>query len=334
MKSSNKKILLVNKDETQLKLFHRIFYKAGYIVSDFTDFRTAYEKIISNYFDAIIVDVNFNLMEGLDLISKVRKINKNIIIFATVGIADPKVREKVLQYGVDRYFAPPFYREVLVNSIEFAFRQEKITEMKSYGKTDFVAVGIAASTGGPLTLKKIISEMEYTNQASFFIVLHAPAWMLESYTQNLNKETDFDVLLAEDGMKIETGKIYFAPGNFHMVLNRFKTNIRLNQDKPVNFVRPSADPLFKSLATAFGTKSIAVILTGMGYDGTAGAMHIANAGGLVIAQDPDSAVIHSMPLSVINSGLADKIAPVQEIPAVMSESISSLVGKDVKLVGK
>ena len=101
MKSSNKKILLVNKDETQLKLFHRIFYKAGYIVSDFTDFRTAYEKIISNYFDAIIVDVNFNLMEGLDLISKFRKINKNLIIFATVGIADPKVREKVLQYGVD-----------------------------------------------------------------------------------------------------------------------------------------------------------------------------------------------------------------------------------------
>ncbi len=331
MKFSKKKILLVNNDETQLKLLHKIFYKAGYIVSDFSDYRTAYEKIISNYFDAVIVDVNYNLMEGLNLIRKIRNINKKTTIFATVGIADPKVREKVLQYGANRYFAPPFYSDVIVNSMEFAFQQvlkENTTKKKSVGETNFVAVGIAASTGGPLTLMKIFSELKYTKQASFFIVLHAPAWMLESYTERMNKETDFDVLLAKDGIKIEPGKIYFAPGNFHMVINRLNKTISLNQDKPVNFVRPSADPLFKSIASVFGSMSMALVLTGMGHDGTAGAMHISNAGGSVIVQDPDTAVIHAMPLSVINSGLADKIVPLQEIPAAISGSILSIVKKD------
>ena len=136
-----------------------------------------------------------------------------------------------------------------------------------------------------------------------------------------------NVRLGKNGDEIIPGNIFIAPGERHMTLAKGTLQIELTDGEPVNFVKPAADPLFKSIASVFGSMSMALVLTGMGHDGTAGAMHISNAGGSVIVQDPDTAVIHAMPLSVINSGLADKIVPLQEIPAAISGSILSIIKK-------
>ena len=91
--------------------------------------------------------------------------------------------------------------------------------------------------------------------------------------------------------------------------------IRINDDPPENFCRPSADPLFRSAAGIFGAKILATVLTGMGSDGEAGSRQIAEAGGTVIAQDEDTCVVWGMPRAVALAGLCSHVLPLDEIAA-------------------
>ncbi len=324
MNNLRKKILTVSPDKARRRYISHIFYKSGYLIKEVSDYKIAYEELLLDVFDVILVDVSSNIDSGLELINKIRIVNKTIIIFAFVNIGEPEVCNKAMKYGANRYFVPPYYNDILLRSLELEISDiEKKKEIINSGKqkSPFVAVGIVASTGGPLTLEKIISDLEFTDKAVFLIVLHAPAWMLKQYTERINNLTGYNVVLAEHGMKISAGTIYFAPGNYHMKVTPSQ-KIELNQDAPVNFVRPSADPLFKSIAEVFPNASIGVILTGMGHDGTAGAAYISKAGGRIIVQSPDTAVIHAMPLSTINSGLADKIVDVENLPEeIISEAL-------------
>ena len=128
------------------------------------------------------------------------------------------------------------------------------------------------------------------------------------------------VRLAQDGMKIAPGTVYLAPGDVHMVVNPDTLEIALVDDPPENYCRPAADPLFRSIATAFGKRCVAAVFTGMGRDGSIGAGYIAAAGGVVLAQDPKTATIGSMPQSVIDLRLANVVEPLDQMPeAIMLE---------------
>jgi two-component system chemotaxis response regulator CheB len=100
--------------------------------------------------------------------------------------------------------------------------------------------------------------------------------------------------------------------------------IRLNDDPEENYVKPAADPLFRSLARAFGRRTIGVVATGMGRDGTIGAGYLAAAGGLVIAQDPATAILPSMPQSVIDLRIAKIISPLDSLGGVVSGNIKKM----------
>jgi two-component system, chemotaxis family, protein-glutamate methylesterase/glutaminase len=101
-------------------------------------------------------------------------------------------------------------------------------------------------------------------------------------------------------------------------------SLSLNQDPPENFVRPAADPLFRSVAKAFGRDAVAVVLTGMGRDGTIGAGYVASAGGTVLAQDPATAILASMPQSVIDLRIATSVVPLDRMGAAISARIAAL----------
>ncbi len=320
--NTQKKILIVSPDKSRLRYISNILYKSNYSVNEVMDYSIAYQKILLETPDSIFIDVFSNYLSGLELISKIRKVNKSLIIFAFVDIGSPEICNKVMSYGANRYFIPPYYSDVLLKSLELEFSESPERKSRQRASASFVATGIVASTGGPITLENIISKLEFTNKAAFFIVLHAPAWMLENYTERLNQTTKYNVHLAQEGMKIKPGNIYFAPGNFHMIVDSQQI-IKLNQNPPVNFVRPSADPLFESIAKVFKNSSIGVVLTGMGHDGTSGAAHIKKSGGTIIVQSPDSAVIHAMPLAVINAGLADKTVPLDDLHKELIKEIES-----------
>ena len=122
---------------------------------------------------------------------------------------------------------------------------------------------------------------------------------------------------AEHDEPIARGGIYVAPGGRHMRVARGATGpvIALGDDPPINFCRPSVDPLLGSAAQVWGAGSLALILTGMGSDGAGGAAAIAAAGGSVIAQDDATSVVWGMPRAVTLAGLCSAVLPLRQIPA-------------------
>ena len=116
-------------------------------------------------------------------------------------------------------------------------------------------------------------------------------------------------------------RIYLAPGNYHMVVEveGGRKIIRLNQNPPENFCRPSADPMLRSLAKAYGSRLLVMILTGMGKDGQAGAEIAVQAGGVVAAQDEESSVVWGMPGAVATAGLCSAVLPLDRMSSYLYE---------------
>jgi two-component system chemotaxis response regulator CheB len=120
---------------------------------------------------------------------------------------------------------------------------------------------------------------------------------------------------AVDGEVVCSGKIYIAPGGHHMRVVRRdgRAIIALDTAAPVNFCRPAVDPMFSSAAVVWGSKVLALVLTGMGSDGTCGAADIVAAGGGIIAQDEATSVVWGMPGSVAHAGLCSSVLPLDQI---------------------
>jgi two-component system chemotaxis response regulator CheB len=121
---------------------------------------------------------------------------------------------------------------------------------------------------------------------------------------------------AVSGEHIELGVVYVAPPNSHLTVDR-EGAIELSQQPPVHYVRPSADMLFESLATNFRSRAIAVVLTGMGQDGTDGAQAIKLCGGTVLVQDQSSSEFFGMPGAAIKAGLVEHVLPLAQIAGAL-----------------
>ena len=119
-----------------------------------------------------------------------------------------------------------------------------------------------------------------------------------------------------DGQVVEAGRIYLAPGDNHMKIETQGTQkiVRLTKEPPENFCRPSVDPMFRSLAAAYGGAVLGVVLTGMGSDGAKGGKVLVEAGGTVIAQDEASSVVWGMPGAAANAGICASVLPLVKLP--------------------
>ncbi|MFZ4062097.1 MAG: protein-glutamate methylesterase/protein-glutamine glutaminase [Polynucleobacter sp.] len=177
------------------------------------------------------------------------------------------------------------------------------------------AVCIGVSTGGPEALMQLFGAFNAPLSVPVFIVQHMPADFTALLAARLSATGVMTVKEAEEGEIAEIGMVYIAPGGFHMTLSRpgTKTIIHLNTEPPENSCRPAADVLFRAAAQVYGHSLLAVILTGMGYDGLKGSQVIKEKGGQVIAQDEATSVIWGMPGAVAQAGLADGVLPIDQI---------------------
>jgi two-component system, chemotaxis family, protein-glutamate methylesterase/glutaminase len=179
----------------------------------------------------------------------------------------------------------------------------------------FQVLAIAVSTGGPNALTELLSGLPNNLPVPILIVQHMGAEFTPHLADRLNKSTPVRTVEASAGMVLEAGTAYLAPGNFHMVItSKIKPfQIGLNQNPPENSCRPSADPMFRSVAKIFGKHTLSLVLTGMGQDGLVGAQAIKESGGSLIAQDQESCVVWGMPGAVTRAGLVDEILPLNQI---------------------
>jgi two-component system chemotaxis response regulator CheB len=177
---------------------------------------------------------------------------------------------------------------------------------------------IGSSTGGPQALNVLIAEIgDVVQRVPILITQHMPPTFTAVLAEHLSRIAKRPVHEAIDGEEINAGTIYLAPGGKHMkVTRRGGTPVISIEDGPlVNFCKPAVDPMFASAAEVWGNKVLALVLTGMGSDGLAGAKTIVAAGGHVFAQDEATSIVWGMPGQVTNAGLCSAVLPLPEIGA-------------------
>jgi two-component system chemotaxis response regulator CheB len=175
---------------------------------------------------------------------------------------------------------------------------------------------IGASTGGPQALTRLVSGLAaVTESAPVLITQHMPAMFTTILAEHLTRAAARPVREASDGEPVLAGHVYLAPGGRHMKVTRRDGSavIELDDGDPVHYCKPAVDPLFASAAEVWGSWNLALILTGMGSDGTSGAAEIARAGGTVIAQDEATSVVWGMPGSAATAGVCSAVLPLEQI---------------------
>jgi two-component system chemotaxis response regulator CheB len=177
------------------------------------------------------------------------------------------------------------------------------------------AVCIGVSTGGPMALMQIFSQFKMPLPVPVFIVQHMPSSFTTSLAARLTASGVMKVVEPHEGEVAVAGVAYLAPGGLHMVLSKkgTRTHIHLTEDAPENSCRPAADVLFRSAADVYGKDLLAVVLTGMGYDGMRGCQVVRAKHGQVLAQDEETSVIWGMPGAVVKNNLADLVLPIDKI---------------------
>ncbi len=178
-------------------------------------------------------------------------------------------------------------------------------------------VVIGSSTGGPPALVQIFGAFTEAPPCTFLVAQHMPAGFTRGFAERLNRLTPLRVSEATGGEELEPGTALIAPGGCHLELETIGSRIVTRLEPDADFAKyvPSVDRLFASAAKLYGETLLAIVLTGMGDDGREGACQVKAAGGRVIAESEETAVIYGMPKQVVIAGAADQILPLQEIPA-------------------
>ncbi|MCF3942413.1 protein-glutamate methylesterase/protein-glutamine glutaminase [Oceanobacillus alkalisoli] len=195
------------------------------------------------------------------------------------------------------------------------FPQSSMPTRRTAKDNSLIAIG--TSTGGPRALQQVITDLPEDFQTPILIVQHMPPYFTKSLAERLNKLTKLHVKEAMDGDCLQARSIYIAPGDFHMVVEEHGTEyrIKLTKSPPVNNHRPSVDSLFHSIAMLENVNKTAVILTGMGSDGSDGIRQIKKVDkrAFVIAESIESTVIYGMPKAAYETGLVDQVLPLHQI---------------------
>jgi two-component system chemotaxis response regulator CheB len=175
-------------------------------------------------------------------------------------------------------------------------------------------VAAASSTGGPAALQRIFSGLPRNFPLPILVAQHITSGFTSGLAAWLDSVSPLRVKVAQHGETIVPLTVYLAPDDRHLGVDG-SGRVVLSIDAPIGGFRPSATPLFESVARAYGSAAVALILTGMGDDGVAGLQAVRQAGGLVIAQDEGSSIVFGMPGSAIAAGLADVVLPIEAIAA-------------------
>ncbi|MZH03944.1 MAG: chemotaxis protein CheB [Nitrospinae bacterium] len=327
------KILIVDDESKMIQIFRRNLPPEDYILDGAVNGMDALDKLRSNQYQAVVTDWLMPDMNGVQLIKSIRsEFEKPPLIIMITVIDSLQAKENILDIGADYFLPKPVDFMELFNCLKNGLARirqtpKKIKKINSLKKPaqlpPCVAVVLAASTAGCDALRKVFYRLPACN-AAFFVVQHGPFWMHQELTKRIQSNTELNVCLAKNYEKIQPGNIYIAPGDLHLSIKPEFFCTELLNSPMENFVRPSADPLFRSAAEVFGRFVIGVILTGLGMDGTYGAAYVNAAEGIVLAHDPKTAHAPTMPKAIISSGLAHQVVSLEKMQATILQHVENL----------
>jgi len=173
-------------------------------------------------------------------------------------------------------------------------------------------VAVAASTGGPAALQRLLSDLPADFPSPILVVQHIAEGFVDGLAEWLGSGCGLRVKVAADGDPLAPRTVFLAPDGLHLAVGVGR-RVAVVDASPVGGFRPSASFLFESAAARYGPEAGAVVLTGMGCDGAEGLRAVRAAGGYVIAQDAASSVVNGMPQAAVDSGVVDAVLPLEGI---------------------
>jgi len=303
----------------------------------------AVELALKHEPDVITLDVEMPKLNGIEALKLImKKKPTRIIMVSSLTEEGADITLTALQLGAVDFLTKPSgsismtFREVgnvLIEKIrnvvkvdpkKLLLKRHPIrVSLKRPSVTEKVVV-IGSSTGGPRSLDMIIPNLPGDFPYPIIIVQHMPPGFTKSLAMRLDKSSELTVKEAEEGDVLKKGIVYVAPGDHHLGAKYENGIVKLfldNKTGKINNVRPSVDYTLDKMAEIYKNRTIAVILTGMGRDGTKGAFKVKFYGGTVIAEAEETCVVFGMPKSVIDEGYADYILPAYKIPEKLVELV-------------
>ena len=305
--------------------------------------------------DVVVLDIEMPVMDGLTALPKLiaQSPGTKVIMASTLTKQNAEVSLRAMEMGAADYVAKPsavrdmhgastFKRELVdkVRNLAAAARRSGVPRPKmsapvrppprppapvrvalrdwpSVFRPEIIAIG--SSTGGPQALLQVLGHLAGPIRQPIVITQHMPATFTTILAEHINRQCGLTATEGRDGDVLTAGHCYIAPGNFHMTLERRSGGaiIRLNQEPPENFCRPSVDVMLRSVVRVYDRNILTVILTGMGQDGLKGCQLLVQQGGVVMAQDEATSVVWGMPGAVATAGVCSSVLPITEIgPAI------------------
>ncbi len=324
------------------------------VVASAGDGLMALNAIERHDIDVVVLDIEMPRMDGLTALPKLIEARPGvkIVMASTLTLRNAEISIRALELGAHDYVTKPSSRSGLHSAEDFqrelvskvralgqrrrpgrvlgarpvapenrvgpvetaAEREPKITLRPAPTRRPKV-IAIGSSTGGPQALQTVLRSLPPGVQQPILITQHMPATFTKILAQHIAQATGRPCAEGRDGEPVQSGRIYVAPGEYHMQVETTSSGarIRLNQDPPENFCRPAVDVMLRSVAEVYGAATLVVILTGMGSDGLKGSEKVVAAGGAVIAQDEPTSVVWGMPGAVAQGGLCSAVLPLDRI---------------------
>jgi two-component system, chemotaxis family, protein-glutamate methylesterase/glutaminase len=324
------------------------------VAASVADGLMAVNTLARNDIDVVVLDIEMPVMNGLEAIPKLLAVNPNvkIVMSSTLTLNNAEISLQALELGAHDYVPKPTSTREMQGADEF--KRELTEKIKTLGalarrahdraprpandarphvsipsptahapesivlrnaaifRPDILAIG--SSTGGPQALFQVLKHLKGL-PIPIVITQHMPPTFTTILAQHITTQTGVPCAEGVDGQKMEAGKAYLAPGDFHMEVNGMgsESRISLNKNPPENFCRPSVDPMLRSLSHAYGKRLLGCILTGMGGDGAEGGKVVVANGGAMVAQDEATSVVWGMPAAAARAGICSAVLPLDKI---------------------
>jgi two-component system chemotaxis response regulator CheB len=314
--------------------------------------------------DVVTMDIEMPVMNGVDAVKAIRKTHPRlpIVMFSTLTERGASATMDALAAGASDYVTKPANVGSVMESRQSIAEQliPKLVALTGARRlvgvtkaalpppqppagqskataaarrtTPFGLLAIGSSTGGPDALATVMASLPGDLPVPVVITQHMPPVFTKMLAQRLDSICKLSISEAVQGDLVERGRVLIAPGGLHMELKSRGTGVVVNltDAPPENFCRPAVDVMFRSVASIYRNRVLAVVLTGMGRDGASGAGVIRTAGGEVFAQDEASSVVWGMPGATVMAGQADRVLPLQQIAATIAAAVGQNQGASTR----
>jgi two-component system chemotaxis response regulator CheB len=315
-----------------------ILEDAGFeILGEADDGREAVDVVAETDPDVVTMDVEMPEMDGIEATAEIMDRHPvPIVMLSALTTEGADATLQALDHGAVDFFAKPSgtistdlsaHSEPLVETVRSVAGSdptaaggiEPATDTPAPGEGEYVenpTLIVGASTGGPAVVESVLAELPPEPGFRVLVVQHMPDQFTGRFARRLDAASAYDVREAGDGDRIGAGEVLVAKGDYHLVVSNYSSGrlrVKLEQSEPVHSVRPAIDVTLESAAEAITDPLTAVLLTGMGSDGAAGAEAVKAAGGAVLAQDEATSAVFGIPGRAIERGCVDEVLAAEDL---------------------